>query len=100
MQCSSILIRSFRFSKKNFIIKDFHRQFNKNVNASKAAVEIDSNEHIFAHPDYVNGLLDHRAFEFGTAYDVINRSVKLYGQRSMFSFRQTSREPFQSFTYK
>lgn len=108
MQFSPVCVRAVWFSLNQRIIHDVNRRFikqafqrvSKPTIQAKGAVEIDLTEHIFAHPDFANGLQDHRLFQMKTAYDIIHRSVELYGNRPMFSFRDNSREPFQSYTYK
>ena len=66
---------------------------------ARGAVEIDSTEHSYVHPDYVKQLQDHRAFNLHTMYDVIEHGINTYGDRFLFSFRSSSDEPFQSYTY-
>jgi hypothetical protein len=66
----------------------------------KGAVQVDVNERIFAHPNHATNLQDHRAFEVTTAYDVLQRSIQLYGNRKLFSFRNSSQDAFQSYSYK
>ena len=108
MQLFTVRVRAASFPLNKGIIRDAYRRFTKqalqgfpkSAIQAKGAVEIDSKEHVFAHPHFANGLQDHRLFQVKTAYDVINRGVELYGNRAMFSFRQSSREPFQSYTYR
>jgi hypothetical protein len=66
----------------------------------KGAVEIDANEHIYAHPDYVNQLQDSHAFDVQTIYEVLLRGLQKSGDRPQFSYRKSSDEPFKSYTYK
>jgi hypothetical protein len=66
----------------------------------KGAVEIDANEHIYAHPDYVDKLQDPSTFDVHTIYDVILHGLKNGGDRPQFSYRQSSDQPFKSYTYK
>lgn len=80
-------------------IRAFSRKSSQVIQA-KGAVQIDQKERIFAHPDFVNGLQDHRTFGVKTVYDIIDRSYKLYGDRAFFSFRDSSQEPFRSYTYR
>ncbi|CAF2756761.1 unnamed protein product [Rotaria sp. Silwood2] len=64
------------------------------------AIEIDSKEHIYAHPDYVNELQDCSSFGVNTIYEVILHGLRLGGDRPQFSYRQSSDQPFKSYTYK
>ncbi|CAF1317846.1 unnamed protein product [Adineta steineri] len=73
--------------------------FNK-VIIPTGAVEIDSKEHIYAHPDYTNGLLDLSSFGIKTVYDAILHGIQLGGNRPHFSFRQSSDQPYKSYTHK
>ncbi len=66
----------------------------------KSAVEIDPNEHIYAHPDYTHQLQDHRSFGVQTIYEVILHGLKIAADRPHFSFRQSSDQPFKSYTHK
>jgi hypothetical protein len=66
----------------------------------KGAVEIDSNEHIYAHPDYTDRLQDHRDFGVETIYEALMHGLKIGGNRPLFSFRQASNQPFQSYSHK
>lgn len=66
----------------------------------RGAIEIDRDEHIYVHPDYVKGLQDHQKFHLETGYDILEYGTKHYGDRPLFSFRSSSDEPFQSYTYK
>jgi hypothetical protein len=66
----------------------------------KGAIEIDSNEHIYAHPDYTNRLQDHREFGAQTIYEALLHGLKIAGNRPLFSFRQSSDQPFQSYSHK
>lgn len=66
----------------------------------KSAVEIDSKEHIYAHPDCVNQLQDYRQFGVRTCYEAILHGLKIAKDRPLFAFRQSSNEPFQSYTHK
>lgn len=65
-----------------------------------SAVEIDADEHIYAHPACTQGLRDIDSFGVQTLYEVLLNGVKLSGDRPLFSFRQSSSQPFQSFTHK
>ena len=47
---------------------------------SRGAVEIDSTEHSYVHPDYVDQLQDHRAFNMHTVYDAIEHGIRTYGE--------------------
>lgn len=66
----------------------------------KGAVEIDPNEHIYAHPDYAKQLQDPSTFDVHTIYDVLLRGLDLSGDRPQFSYRYSSDQPFKSYTYK
>jgi len=66
----------------------------------KGAVEIDTDEHIYAHPDYVKKLQDSSTFDVQTLYEVILRGLEKSGDRPHFSYRQSSDQPFKSYTYK
>jgi len=66
----------------------------------KGAVEIDANEHIYAHPDYTDQLQDHRSFGAQTIYEALLNGLKISRDRPLFSFRQSSDQPFKSYTYK
>lgn len=66
----------------------------------RGAVEIDSNEHIYAHPDCVDRLQDHRQFGAETIYDALLHGLKIARDRPLFTFRQSSDQPFQSYTHK
>lgn len=67
---------------------------------NKGAVEIDRNEHIYAHPDYTTKLKDFNSIGVQTIYDVLRRGLQVGADRPHFSFRSSSNEPFQSYTYK
>ncbi|CAF2372623.1 unnamed protein product [Rotaria sp. Silwood2] len=64
------------------------------------AVEIDSKEHIYAHPKHANRLLDSSTFDVQTIYEVLLHGIQLSGDQPQFSFRQSSDEQFKSYTYK
>ncbi|CAF1500526.1 unnamed protein product [Adineta steineri] len=66
----------------------------------KGAVEIDSNAHIYAHPDYTEKLQDPKVFGIKTIYEAILHGLKLAGDRPLFSTRQASNQPFKSHTHK
>jgi hypothetical protein len=66
----------------------------------KGAVEIDPIEHIYAHPDYVDGLQDPQTFDVHTIYEVLQRGLRVSGDQPQFSYRYSSDQPFQSYTYK
>lgn len=66
----------------------------------RGAVEIDAKEHIYVHPDFVDQLQDHQAFGLRTAYDIIQHGTTQFSDRLLFSFRSSSDEQFQSYTYK
>ena len=67
---------------------------------TRGAVEIDATEHIYVHPDYVKELQDHRKFNLETAHDILEYGTKQFSDRPLFSFRSSSDEGFQSYTYK
>ena len=66
----------------------------------KGAVEIDPQEHVYAHPDYTDKLKEFSSIGLQTLYDVLQRGLKVGGDRPQFSYRQSSDEPFKSYTYK
>ncbi|CAF1395506.1 unnamed protein product [Adineta steineri] len=67
---------------------------------SKGAVEIDINEHIYAHPDYIEGLQDPRTFDVHTIYEALLHGFKINSNRPLFSFRESSDYSFTSYTYR
>jgi hypothetical protein len=64
------------------------------------AVEIDANEHIYAHPDCTEKLLDHKSFGINTTYEAILHGLKISPDRPSISYRQSSNEQFKSYTHK
>jgi hypothetical protein len=66
----------------------------------KHAVEIDHNEHVYAHPDYTSQLKEFNSIDVQTVYDVLLRGLQVGGDRPQFSFRNSSDQPFKSYTYK
>jgi hypothetical protein len=66
----------------------------------KGAVEIDATEHIYAHPDCVSQLQDPKSFGVQTIYEVLLHGLKIAGSRPLFSFRQSSNQPFKSYSHK
>ena len=66
----------------------------------KGAVEIDTVEHIYAHPDYTQQLQDPNSFDVKTVYDVLLRGQRINPDRPQFSYRSSSGQPFKSYTYK
>jgi len=72
----------------------------KKPHAPTGAVEIDANEHIYAHPKCVDKLQDHREFGVKTIFEAIENGLKLGGDRPHFSFRSSSDQPFQSYSHK
>ncbi|CAF5120664.1 unnamed protein product, partial [Rotaria sp. Silwood1] len=66
----------------------------------KSAVEVDPKEHIYAHPDYINGLEDLSSFGVRTIYEALLHGMQLGSDRPQFSYRQSSDQPFKSYTYK
>ncbi|CAF4949487.1 unnamed protein product, partial [Rotaria sp. Silwood1] len=77
------------------------RRFQENHRAvkRKGAVEIDPVEHIYAHPDCTDKLKDFSSIGVQTLYDVIQHGLQAGGNRPQFSYRKSSDEPFQSYTY-
>ena len=73
--------------------------FNRRVQQT-GAVEIDTKEHIYSHPDYTNKLKEFSSIGKETLYDVLRHGLKLGGDRPLFSFRNSSQEKFQSYSYK
>ncbi|CAF4026108.1 unnamed protein product [Adineta steineri] len=66
----------------------------------KGAVEIDTKEHIYAHPDFADKLEDLSSIGLNTLYDVFLRGFKMGADRPQFSYRQSSDEPFKSYSFK
>lgn len=66
----------------------------------RGAVEIDSNEHIYAHPDYADQLRDSRTFDVHTIYEALQRGLRLSRDKPQFSYRYASNEKFKSYTYR
>jgi hypothetical protein len=66
----------------------------------KGAVEIDTKEHIFAHPDFTDKLQDFSTLGVRTLHDVVMRGVQVGGDRPQFSYRTSSTENFKSYSYK
>ncbi len=66
----------------------------------KGAVEIDTNEHIYAHPDYADRLQDHRSFGVQTTYEAFLNGLKIDENGPFLSSRQSSNQSFKSYTYK
>ncbi|CAF2499853.1 unnamed protein product [Rotaria sp. Silwood2] len=66
----------------------------------KGAVEIDPEKHIYAHPDCADKLKDFSSIGVQTLYDVILHGLQAGGNRPQFSYRKSSDESFQSYTYK
>ena len=66
----------------------------------RGAVEIDPIEHIYTHPDCTKGLKDYSSNCVTTAYESFLSGLRLSGDRPQFSYRQSSDEPFKSYTYK
>jgi len=66
----------------------------------KGAVEIDPNEHIYAHPDCIEQLKDPSVFGVQTIYEALLRGLRISGDEPHFSYRQSSGQPFKSYTYK
>lgn len=66
---------------------------------SSRAVEIDTEEHIYAHPEYTKNLFDHQSLGAQTLYEVILHGMESYGDRPLFSYRNSSDQVFQSYTY-
>lgn len=66
----------------------------------KGAVEIDPKEHIYANPDCAEKLKDFSTIGIQTIYDVLQRGIQAGGDRPQFSYRKSSEEKFQSYTYK
>ncbi|CAF2119449.1 unnamed protein product [Rotaria magnacalcarata] len=67
--------------------------------SSKGAVEIDANQHIYAHPEYSNKLFDYRTCGVTTLYEIMKYASKTYGSRPFFCYRNSSDQVFQSYTY-
>jgi hypothetical protein len=82
-----------------FFFSFFKILFKKKI-PPKGAVEIDTTEHIYAHPDYADHLQDPHTFDVQTIYEVLLKGVQKSADRPQFSYRQSSDEPFKSYTYK
>jgi hypothetical protein len=78
----------------------FFRILFKKPLPSKGAVEIDVQEHIYAHPDYTDKLQDHYSFGIKTLYEAILHGLKIGGDRPLFSYRDSSDQPFKSYSHK
>lgn len=85
--------------RSNICLFQYPNNYQRHLSTS-GAVEIDQKEHIFAHPNFIQQVQDHRSFGVRTAYDIINQSGKTYSDRILFSYRSTSNQTFQSLTYK
>lgn len=72
----------------------------KNPIRPTAAAEIDSKEHIYAHPSCTKQLKDHSSYDVKTMYEILVKAFTSYGDRPQFFFRHSSDQPFQSYTYK
>jgi hypothetical protein len=81
-----------------FVFSFFTILFKKKL-PPKGAVEIDVNEHIYAHPDYADHLQDPSTFDVNTIYEALLRGRRISPNRPHFSYRQSSNEPFKSYTY-
>jgi len=81
-------------------IFSFFRILLKRPLPPKGAVEIDVNEHIYAHPDYADKLQDPSTFDVHTIYEALQHGLKRSGDRPQFSYRKSSDQPFKSYTYK
>ncbi|CAF5187283.1 unnamed protein product [Rotaria magnacalcarata] len=66
----------------------------------EGVVEIDPIEHIYVHPECTKGLKDYSSNCATTAYESFLSGLRLSGDRPQFSYRQSSDEPFKSYTYK
>ena len=66
----------------------------------RGAVEIDTKEHIFAHPEFTDKLQDFNSLDVRTLHDVVEHGMKLGGDRPLFSYRTSSTEKFKSYSYK
>ena len=64
------------------------------------AVEIDTEQHIYSHPNFTDKLQDFNTIGVRTLYEVLQRGLRLGGDRPQFSYRYSSDEPFKSYTYK
>lgn len=64
------------------------------------AVEIDEKEHIYAHPTCTKGLRDLSPTDAKTIHEAFLTGLRLRGDRPQYSFRQSSDQSFQSYTYK
>ncbi|CAF2063700.1 unnamed protein product [Rotaria magnacalcarata] len=76
-----------------------HILFKKPIRPA-GAVEIDPIEHIYVHPECTKGLKDYSSNCATTAYESFLSGLRLSGDRPQFSYRQSSDEPFKSYTYK
>ncbi|CAF1938286.1 unnamed protein product [Rotaria magnacalcarata] len=83
----------------DYIFSLFQILFKKPIPPT-GAVEIDPVEHIYVHPDCTKGLKDFSSHAAKTIHEIFLNSVRLYGDRPQFSYRQSSDEPFKFYTYK
>ncbi|UJR30975.1 hypothetical protein I4U23_018487 [Adineta vaga] len=83
----------------NSTTKIFTILFTKPVK-KKGAVEVDTKEHIYAHPDHTDKLQDFDSVGVQTLYDVFLRGLRIGGDRPQFSYRTSSDEPFKSYSFK
>jgi hypothetical protein len=83
----------------DFLFSCFQILFKKPL-LPKGAIQIDTNQHIYAHPDYTHQLQDHYSFGVKTAYEAILHGFKIAANRPSISFRQSSDQPFKSYTHK
>ncbi|CAM4828787.1 unnamed protein product [Rotaria magnacalcarata] len=67
--------------------------------SSKGAVEIDANQHIYAHPEYSNKLFEYKTCGVTTLYEIMKYASNTYGSRPFFCYRNSSDQAFQSYTY-
>ena len=84
----------------DYFVSIFDILFKKPI-PTKGAVEIDPNEHIYAHPDSVGQSQDAIKFHVHTIYEGLLHGLQVGdGGRPQFSYRQSSDRPFQSYSYK
>lgn len=83
----------------NYVLSIFLILFKKPL-PPKGAVEIDSKEHIYAHPDCVHQLQDTSIFDVHTIYEILLHGLQKSSNRPQFLYRKSSDQPFQSYTYK
>lgn len=68
--------------------------------SSNGAIKLDTDQHIFTHPEYSKELFDYKKSGVTTLYEIIKRAANIYGTRPFFSYRNSFDQRFQSYTYR